>query len=1198
MTKSIQLLAVGLLTTALTQAQIMYPGDVTTGAKEVVFDYSTDACSATNSMDGGANAFRDAAGKINLIVPNHDQYRITGPDFDNLTPDCANGQIFTSDSDPSQANHNYKEWMSVPYTTDGVTLYGLVHNEYHGYDFAGQCGHADVLKCWYNSVTSVYSTDSGKSYTHNTAPSHLVASIPYEYDKDFGYRQGAFAPSNIIKHKSNGYYYAFFNTEERGLQEGGLVAMRTNDLSDPTSWRMYDGSGFNTQNLNPYLNNNYDTSQYVFHVINGTKGVGGVYYSTYFEKYIMVAHSKYEIGGVMTEGMCYMLSEDLVTWGTKKMIYPVNQSVNSSTNNSAWDYGAYPSIIDHSDTTRNFEEIGQSAYLYYVKWNNTSNPGDPDRDLVRIPITFSKNMVSGFTITGTGNQEDTNPGDGVCETPSGICSYYAAVQESNNRLAVHADTILNIDFNLSSRTINATSGAGTIPTSLYPLNIDGTTNQNATENTAEITESINTYIGVRISLGGNPGLSYAGGNTTIKGLCISNPQNAAINFNTKGNNVVTGCFLGTSIAGTANQSENNDGWGVYVDDVPNITIGGESEADRNLIIGGIKITGSNSSNIIIKGNFIGTDVTGTVDLEESEHGISISNNSRGVLIGGSNLGARNVISGNIRGIDISADCNNTQIINNYIGLSMDGTIKVGNSSAGLSLAADSSLVSDNIFGNNGTGEGGIWLSGSNNTIEKNIFGTDETSTTSHPEGTAIILHGGASNNLIGGYANGTGNTITNSVADGIATFGTAGSGNSFLGNSIYNNGEFGIDIGSDNQTLEDDVPAITLASIQGDSLFVSGTFSGIANSAYRIEFYASPSCDGNGFGEGKTYLGYTTTTSDNNGNLSFGDKIYTTSTSIGEAITCLATDGNGNTIEFSECFTAATGVPDIRLSDSAIEIDVIAGQNGDQTITIYNDGSADLTWTSTDNEDWHQAGIEAGTITSGNFTGVTLNAFTNGLTPGTYLDTLVITSNDPAKTTLEIEITLNVISPTAEGNVDTAFYEMQPNRTENMIVYLKNTGTGTLTFSAGMGLGADITNGVTPSSGSVPENDSVAITVSMRSNGKSPGVYNDLIWFSTNDPNNSMTEIQVETTVDLNVGLAEITTQINSYFSDNRLHIIATSNFDQLTSINIVDVSGKLIKKWDNPFGTHLSHIVPTKGTYFIQFSSKDESFSKSILNK
>jgi hypothetical protein len=1198
MTKSLNLLSLALITTVITQAQIMYPGDVTTGTKEVVFDYSTDACSATNSMDGSANAFRDAEGNINLIVPNHDQYRITGPDFHNLTPDCSNGQIFTSDSDPSQANHNYKEWMSAPYTTDGKTMYGLVHNEFHGYDFSGLCGHADVLKCWYNSVTSVSSIDSGKTYTHAAAPNHLVASIPYKYDKDFGYRQGAFAPSNIIKHKTNGYYYAFFSTEERDLQQGGMAAMRTTDLSDPSSWRMYDGSGFNTENLNPYLDSNYDTSQYVFHVINGTKGIGGVYYSTYFEKYIMVTHSKYEIAGIMTEGMCYLLSDDLVTWGTKKMIYPVNQSVNSSTNNSSWDYGAYPSLIDHTDTTRNFEEIGQDAYLYYVKWNNTSNNGDPDRDLIRVPITFSKNMVTGFTVTGAGNQEDTNPGDGVCETPAGTCGYYAAIQESNGRLAIHADTILDIDFNMSSRYINATGGAGTIPTSTYPLNIDGTTNQSATENTADITDSINTYIGVRISLGGNPGLSFTGGSTTVKGLCISNPQNGAINFSNNGNNTVVGCFLGTNIAGTANQSETYDGWGVYIDDVPNVTIGGENAADRNLIIGGIKVTGSNATNIGIKGNFIGTDVTGTIDLEESEHGISVNNGARGVIIGGDNLGARNIISGNIRGIDIAINCNKTEIINNYIGLSMDGELQLGNGSAGISLGADSCSISDNIIGNNGSGEGGLWLFGSENTISKNIFGTNQGATISHPEGAAILLHGGASNNTIGGYTAGSGNIITNSTTDGIGTYSTAGTGNSFLGNSIYDNAEFGIDLGSDNQTLEEEVPAITLASIEGDSLYVSGIYTGTANSAYRIEFFTSSNCDGNGFGEGKTYLGYTTTISNNDGYLTFGDKIHAPATAAGETITCLATNGVGTTIEFSKCFTAAAGIPDIRLSDTAVEINVIVGQSGDKTITIYNDGTTDLTWTSTDNETWHQAGTEGSTISSGGFEGVTLNVFTNGLTAGTYIDTLYITSNDPTDPASQIEITLNVTSPNAEGNVDTAFYEMQPNRTESMTVYLKNTGTGTLTFTAGMGVGVEILAGVSPNSGSVFGNDSIEITVTMRSNGKSPGVYNDLIWFSTNDPITATEEIQVETLVDMSVGTDEITKEINTFVSSGILNIISSASFENIQSIDVIDATGRLIHTWTNISENKLSIKLNVKGTYFIKYNTSNNSISKSVLNK
>jgi hypothetical protein len=46
----------------------------------------------------------------------------------------------------------------------------------------------------------------------------------------------------------------------------------------------------------------------------------------------------------------------------------------------------YASIIDHEDTTINFERTGRTAYLYYTRFND----GGLDRDLVRVPITFSR----------------------------------------------------------------------------------------------------------------------------------------------------------------------------------------------------------------------------------------------------------------------------------------------------------------------------------------------------------------------------------------------------------------------------------------------------------------------------------------------------------------------------------------------------------------------------------------------------------------------------------------------------------------------------------------------------------------------------------------------------------------------------------------------------------------------------------------
>jgi len=46
----------------------------------------------------------------------------------------------------------------------------------------------------------------------------------------------------------------------------------------------------------------------------------------------------------------------------------------------------YPSLVDHADTTVNFERAGQAHYFYYTRFND----GGLDRDLVRVPVTFTK----------------------------------------------------------------------------------------------------------------------------------------------------------------------------------------------------------------------------------------------------------------------------------------------------------------------------------------------------------------------------------------------------------------------------------------------------------------------------------------------------------------------------------------------------------------------------------------------------------------------------------------------------------------------------------------------------------------------------------------------------------------------------------------------------------------------------------------
>jgi len=76
----------------------------------------------------------------------------------------------------------------------------------------------------------------------------------------------------------------------------------------------------------------------------------------------------------------------------------------------------------------------------------------------------------------------------------------------------------------------------------------------------------------------------------------------------------------------------------------NNTIGGPTEADRNLISGnhsGIALWGSTTTGNIIEGNYIGTDRTGTQPLGNTYHGIYIHDGAHDNTVGPNNIIAYN-----------------------------------------------------------------------------------------------------------------------------------------------------------------------------------------------------------------------------------------------------------------------------------------------------------------------------------------------------------------------------------------------------------------------------------------------------------------------------------------------------------------------------------------------------------------------------
>src|SRR5262249_25730871 len=83
---------------------------------------------------------------------------------------------------------------------------------------------------------------------------------------------------------------------------------------------------------------------------------------------------------------------------------------------------------------------------------------------------------------------------------------------------------------------------------------------------------------------------------------------------------------------------------------------------------------------VVEGNTIGTDITGKVGLGNSGAGVSISSDANHNTIGGSDPGARNLISGNGNdGVFMSDSGTNDNLVQgNYIGTTADGNGRLGN----------------------------------------------------------------------------------------------------------------------------------------------------------------------------------------------------------------------------------------------------------------------------------------------------------------------------------------------------------------------------------------------------------------------------------------------------------------------------------------------------------------------------------------
>ena len=179
--------------------------------------------------------------------------------------------------------------------------------------------------------------------------------------------------------------------------------------------------------------------------------------------------------------------------------------------------------------------------------------------------------------------------------------------------------------------------------------------------------------------------NIVGGTTAGTRNIISGNNVPGVMFDTAAatGNVVQGNYIGTDVTGKV--ALPNKGYGVTSNFFSsNNTVGGMAPGAGNLISGntrgGVGV-GQGAHSLTVQGNYIGTDVTGTVALGNLGHGVTFDAGSDNNIIGGTTPGARNIISANTgTGLFMSS----TNLVQgNYIGTDATGTVAMGNGSAGV-----------------------------------------------------------------------------------------------------------------------------------------------------------------------------------------------------------------------------------------------------------------------------------------------------------------------------------------------------------------------------------------------------------------------------------------------------------------------------------------------------------------------------------
>ncbi|MEM8485326.1 MAG: T9SS type A sorting domain-containing protein [Bacteroidota bacterium] len=318
--------------------------------------------------------------------------------------------------------------------------------------------------------------------------------------------------------------------------------------------------------------------------------------------------------------------------------------------------------------------------------------------------TISAHAQNIFVVTTSGHGPDINPGDGICATWIGVCTFRAAIEESNATVNVSNSQPDEIHFSPGpfANRINLSGPALVLPDIDDHVIIDGTTAEGGV------------YIDGTLAAQ-DDGIVLATGSrkSVIKGLTIGNFSESAILVEGGSDQVIIGNYLGTDQDG----NDRGNGFAGIELERSSFSVEIGSSDDPNVI--GFNEVGVYLSIYAlftqVENNYVGTNAEG--DFLGNNGGIDV-------------YGRSNIVSGNTVGFNqvtgITVDGELNRITANYVGVNEEGD-DLGSGIIGIADYGSANEIGGvfntdgNVIGNNDTG---ILLAGVAGRVENNYIGTN------------------------------------------------------------------------------------------------------------------------------------------------------------------------------------------------------------------------------------------------------------------------------------------------------------------------------------------------------------------------------------------------------------------------------------------------------------------------------------------